>query len=256
MPYAELDAVRLYYERAGSGEPELFFIHGWCCDRTSFQPQFEHFARTHAVTALDLRGCGRSDRPDDDYALSDFADDIAQFCAELGISKPVFVGHSLGGMIAVELAARYPSLPRALVLVDPGPIDPLPATVKIFNAFADALAGPQGEDVRRHWIGDMGARDEELACAIVELMCAVPLPVATAVVRGINAWNGAGAFGLCDVPTLLLRSYLDETPDAIRLRAIKPDLEVGITVGAGHFHQLEVPEQVNAMIERFVELHS
>jgi pimeloyl-ACP methyl ester carboxylesterase len=38
------------------------------------------------------------------------------------------------------------------------------------------------------------------------------------------------------------------------LRAIKPDLELGITVGAGHFHQLEVPEQVNAMIERFLQV--
>jgi pimeloyl-ACP methyl ester carboxylesterase len=36
------------------------------------------------------------------------------------------------------------------------------------------------------------------------------------------------------------------------LLEIKPDLEVGITVGAGHFHQLEVPEQVNAMLERFL----
>jgi pimeloyl-ACP methyl ester carboxylesterase len=205
------------------------------------------------VTALDLRGCGRSDRPDDGYEISDFADDLAQFCAEVGISKPVVVGHSSGGMIAVELAARYPSLPRALVLVDPGPIDPLPTTVKTFSAFAEQLAGPQGEDVRRHWIGDMGARDEELARWIVELMCAVPLPVATAVIRGVVAWNGVGALALCDVPTLMLRSYLDDNPDAVRLRTIKPDLEVGITVGAGHFHQLEVPGQVNAMIERFLQ---
>ena len=55
MPYAELDGLRLYYERAGSGEPELLFVPGWCCDRTAFRPQFEHFARSHAVTALDLR---------------------------------------------------------------------------------------------------------------------------------------------------------------------------------------------------------
>ena len=38
----------------------------------------------------------------------------------------------------------------------------------------------------------------------------------------------------------------------LRLRKIKPDIELGVTVGAGHFHQLEVPEQVNAMIERFL----
>jgi pimeloyl-ACP methyl ester carboxylesterase len=51
---------------------------------------------------------------------------------------------------------------------------------------------------------------------------------------------------------LLLRSWLDARTDALRLLEIKPDLAVGITVGAGHFHQLEVPEQVNAMIERFL----
>jgi pimeloyl-ACP methyl ester carboxylesterase len=98
----------------------------------------------------------------------------------------------------------------------------------------------------------MGARDEELARWIVEHMCAVPLPIATAVIRGLNDWNGVGAFALCTVPTLLLRRALGNDPDALRLSAIKPDLQVGITVGAGHFHQLEVPEQVNAMIERFL----
>jgi pimeloyl-ACP methyl ester carboxylesterase len=50
------------------------------------------------------------------------------------------------------------------------------------------------------------------------------------------------------------RRGLDDNPDAVRLRAIKPDLHVGITVGAGHFHPLEVPEQVNGMIERFLDV--
>lgn len=254
MPYAQLADLRLYYDRTGSGEPELLFVHGWCCDRTAFQPQFNHFARTHTVTALDLRGCGLSDRPEGGYAIPDLADDVARLCAKVGIPKPIVVGHSLGGMIGVELTARHPSLPRGLVLVDPGPIDPLPETVKLFTSFAEQLEGPSGEDVRRLYVQDMGARDEELARWIVDLMCAVPLPIATAVIRGVNAWNGVGALALCTVPTLLLRSTLGDRFDAIRLRAIKPDLEVGITVGAGHFHQLEVPEQVNAMIDRFLQL--
>jgi pimeloyl-ACP methyl ester carboxylesterase len=252
VPYAELDGLRLYYERAGSGGPEVLFVHGWCCDRTAFQPQFDHFGQTYTVTALDLRGCGQSDRPEKGYSIPDFADDLERFCAEVAIAKPVVVGHSLGGMIGVELAARHPSVPRALVLVDPGPIDPLPETVKFFSSFAEQLEGPSGEDVRRAYVHDMGARDEELALWIADLMCAVPLPIATAVIRGVTAWNGVGALALCTVPTLLLRSTLGAVPDAIRLRVIKPDLEVGITVGAGHFHQLEVPEQVNAMIERFL----
>ena len=254
MPYAELDGLRLYYERAGRGTPELLFVHGWCCDRRAFGPQVDHFARKHAVTALDLRGCGRSDRPDHGYAIPDLADDLARFCVEVEVDGPVVVGHSLGGMIGVELAARHPSVPHALVLVDPGPIDPLPETVKFFSAFAEELEGPSGEEVRRLYVRDMGARDDELAGWIADLMCAVPLPIATAVIHGVNDWNGAGALALCAVPTLLLRSELGADPDALRLRAIKPDLEVGITVGAGHFHQLEVPEQVNAMIERFLAI--
>ena len=252
--YAELDGLKLYYERAVGGERELLFVHGWCCDRTAFQPQFDHFARTHAVTALDLRGCGRSDCPDSGYAIPDFADDLASFCAEVGIDKPVVVGHSLGGMIGVELAARHPSVPSALVLVDPGPIDPLPATVEGFDALAEELEGPNGEDVRRRYVQDMGARDKALARWIADLMCAAPLPMAAAVIRGVNTWNGVGAFALCTVPTLLLRPTLGANPEVLRLRAIRPDLEVGITVGAGHFHQLEVPGQVNAMIERFLDI--
>ena len=103
-------------------------------------------------------------------------------------------------MIGVELAARHPTVPRALVLVDPGPIDPLPETVMGFEAFAEQLAGPMGQEVRRLYVQDMGARDEELARWIADVMCAVPLPIATAVIRGVNAWNGVGALALLRRP--------------------------------------------------------
>jgi pimeloyl-ACP methyl ester carboxylesterase len=254
MPYADLAGLRLYYERAGSGVPEFLFVPGWCCDHTAFQPQFEHFGRTSAVTALDLRGCGQSDAPADGYDIRDFADDLAQFCELVGIEKPVVVGHSLGGMIAVELGGRYPTLPSALVLVDPGPIDPLPETVDFFRGFAEQLEGPDGMAVRRAYVQDMGARDENLARWIVKHMCIPEQRVAAAVVRGVATWNGRDHLARCTAPVLLLRAALASDPDALRLRELKPDLEVGITIGAGHFHQLEVPEQVNAMIERFLAL--
>jgi len=252
MPYVEVGGLRLYYERAGGGDPELLFVHGWCCDWTAFTPQFDYFARTHTVTAVDLRGSGKSDCPESGYHIRDFADDLARFCEQVAIEKPVVVGHSLGGMIAVELAARYPSLPRALVLVDPGPIHPDRETVRIFDTFAEQLAGPDGEEVRRLWVEDMGARDPALARWIADMMSAVPLPIATAVIRHLMAWDGVGALGLSTAPILLLRARPHPQADA-RLLEIRPDITVGITVGAGHFHQLEVPEQVNAMIDRFLE---
>jgi pimeloyl-ACP methyl ester carboxylesterase len=252
VSYADLPGVRLYYERTGSGEPELLFVPGWCCDHTAFRPQFDHFARDHAVTAVDLRGVGRSEAPDEGYSIPELADDMAALCATAGIERPVVVGHSLGGMLAIELAARYPSLPSALVLVDPGPIDRLPATVEFFHGFAEELEGPNGDEVRRAYVHEMGARDDALERWIVELMCAPRQSVAAAVIRGVSEWNGRDLLARCDLPVLLLRTELWTGTDVLRLLEIKPDLEVGITVGAGHFHQLEVPEQVNAMIERFL----
>jgi pimeloyl-ACP methyl ester carboxylesterase len=252
VPHADLDGLRLYYERAGGGDPELLFVPGWCCDHTAFQPQFEHFSRTHAVTALDLRGVGQSDGPEDGYSIPRLADDVAAFCAAVGIEKPVLVGHSLGGMIAVDLAARYPSLPGALVLVDPGPIDYLPETVEFFTGLAEQLEGPDGADVRRAYAHDMGAQDEKLAQWIVDHMCLPEQPVAAAVIRGVSEWNGRDLLSRCTVPVLLIRAEIGADTDVLRLQTIKPDLQVAITVGAGHFHQLEVPDQVNAMIERFL----
>ncbi len=64
--------------------------------------------RGHSVMALDLRGHGRSDKPDQQYTMRVFADDVAWLCAELELTKPILIGHSMGGIISFDLAARYP----------------------------------------------------------------------------------------------------------------------------------------------------
>jgi pimeloyl-ACP methyl ester carboxylesterase len=256
MPYAEREGLRLYYERDGSGEVELVFVPGWCCDHTFFAPQFDYFKRTHRVTALAPRGCGQSSSPPDGYDIPTLADDIAWFCAEVGIEKPVVIGHSLGGMIAIELGARHPSLARALVADDPGPVHPTDLARHLYAAFAEQLAGPNGEDVRRAWVVDgVGpTAGPELRRKIIDTMCAVPLPVARAVIENVLQWNGPGALMMCDAPLLVLASAPGGSNDPSRLQALKPTTHFGTTVGAGHFHQLEVPEQVNAMIERFLAI--
>jgi pimeloyl-ACP methyl ester carboxylesterase len=180
MPYADRDGLRLCYERAGSGELELLFVPGWYCDHTFFAPQFDYFKRTHTVTALALRGCGSSDSPRGGYEIPSLADDIAWFCAEVGIERPVVIDHSLGGNIAIELGARHPSLPRALVADDPGPVHPTDLASRLYAGFAEQLDGSAGEDVRRAWVVDgVGpTAGDELRKKIVDTMCSVDLPVA------------------------------------------------------------------------------
>ena len=254
MPFAERDGVKLYYERGGRG-PELLFVPGWCCDHTFYAPQFDHFTSSHTVTVIDPRGCGRSSAPEEGYGIPALADDVAWLCEEVGITQPVVVGHSLGGMIVIELAARHPRLPRAIVADDPGPIYPTALTLRIFEAFADEMAGPRGEDVRRAWVEDgVGpTANDDLRRHIVDTMCSVPLPIARAMIRGMMDWNGVGALVLCEVPLLILNPT-GRSNEPSRIRPLSPGMHVGASVGAGHFHQLETPDQVDAMIGRFLEL--
>lgn len=256
MPFASRDDVSLFYEQAGSGEPPFVFVHGWCCDHTFFAPQFDHFRQAHAVTTYDLRGCGESARPEDGYDIPTLSDDLAWLCEELGLVRPIVVGHSLGGMMGIELAATHPSVPRAVIAVDPGPIDMLPEARADFEQLLATLEGEGGEAGRRAYVEGMFLPYDDPARShrIVETMCAVPLDVAAAVIRGVLSWDGPAALAGCETPLLVLRSRPGGSNDPARLLALKPDVHVGMTTCAGHFHQLEAPEQVIAMMERFVQV--
>ena len=72
----------------------------------------------HRVVSVDLRGHGQSGKPQQSYTLAAFADDLAWICNELGLDRPVIVGHSMGGAIALELAARGLEWLRGIVLLD------------------------------------------------------------------------------------------------------------------------------------------
>jgi pimeloyl-ACP methyl ester carboxylesterase len=84
MPFLHRDEVALYYEQTSGDGPPVVLIHGWRCDHTFFVPQAAHFAEArHAVVALNLRGHGRSDKPQQNYPMSAFADDVVWSAANL-----------------------------------------------------------------------------------------------------------------------------------------------------------------------------
>ena len=105
---ATINGVSLKYIDTGSGDPATVFVHGWTCSRSDWRHQIEEFAGSHRVVALDQRGHGESDKPDQDYTVDGFADDLAALIGKLGLERPVIVGHSMGGVIANSLARRRP----------------------------------------------------------------------------------------------------------------------------------------------------
>ncbi len=112
------DGVCLSFEDVGRGAPPILLIHDLGSDHTSLGSQLEYFRHHHRVVAVDLPGHGRSDPAPRHFMPVDFAGDIAWLCYELGVYRPVAVGHGLGGAIAIELAAKFPDLLAAVVAQD------------------------------------------------------------------------------------------------------------------------------------------
>ena len=121
---------------------------------------------------------------------------------------------------------------------------------------AAALAGPDGAATRaaliEHAVSGL-QRDPTLQARIRRDMSAAPEHVARSCVEAMGGWDGEAAARACRVPVLHIAAD-DPINDAAALRAPNPRLRTGQTVGAGHFNHLEVPDQVNAMIERFLRV--
>lgn len=245
----------LAYEEAGAGEPALLFVHGVACNRGFWASQMQHFADRHRVLAVDLRGHGASDAPEHRYTTPAFADDLAWMCAELDVARPVVVGHSLGGLVALELASdsRHAS---AAVLIDSVLLPGGDRRDVVGQLVAGLRSGDAERTLRRYFHSFFSSEDDPGHIAwIMEQAVRTPPHVTSSVwEESLRDWDDAEALRRCQVPL----AYLDAgTPNADLVRAVelRPDLVIGRTIGSGHFSPLEVPGQINAMLERFLALY-
>ncbi len=245
--------LTLAYDMAGTGSPPMIFVHGWCCDRSYLAPQARYFADRHSVVSVDLRGHGESSVPEPGpgvYDVAALADDVLTVARAAGAGTPVLAGHSLGALVGLACAAR-PGAIRALVMIDPAPI-----TNERVKAFFRESAGTVRADEDRSWRTEFLETmflPTDTACrdAIVAGFRRPAPPVAAAVMQAMAEFDGAGALCQAMVPVLSIGAARPVN-SAADLRQACPAITIGQTVGAGHFNQLEVPDQVNAMIEKFM----
>jgi pimeloyl-ACP methyl ester carboxylesterase len=131
-------------------KPTLLLLHGGPgFDHSSFKPQFSALADVAQVVYLDHRGNGRSDAGDrDSWNLASWGDDVRAFCEALEIERPVVLGQSFGGMVAMSYATRHPDHPGKLVLSSTTARTRLDRICATFRR----LGGPEAEDAARaYW---------------------------------------------------------------------------------------------------------
>jgi len=118
MPLANLNGTRIHYQRIGEG-PDLVLVHGIAANLAFWFPRIAPaLAQRRRVTVYDLRGHGLSAMPPVGYTPADMAEDLGGLMDHLGIERADLVGHSFGGTICLEYAARHPDRVRSLTLAD------------------------------------------------------------------------------------------------------------------------------------------
>lgn len=130
----QVGGVRLHYlEWPGDGPP-VVCLHGITANAHSFLRLAEGLAPAHRVVALDLRGRGGSDKPEDGYDIGTHVQDVAGVLERLEIAPAAVVGWSLGAKVALGLAAMRPELVARVVAIDP-PVETPAESVAVLRAF-------------------------------------------------------------------------------------------------------------------------
>lgn len=115
--YARVAGRRLHYLDVGTGDRVFVLVHGMGGRWQNWLENVPGLAERGRVLALDLPGFGRSQPPEGRVTLEGFADVAAELVRSLGIGRAVFVGHSLGGQVALRIGSRHPDLAEAVVSV-------------------------------------------------------------------------------------------------------------------------------------------
>ena len=122
MPKIDRDGIKIYYEVHGSGPP-LILTHGYSSTSAMWHGQIEAFSKHHQLILWDMRGHGQSDYPDDPAAYSETltVGDIAALLDEVGATKAIVGGLSLGGYMSLAFYRAHPERVSALLIIDTGP---------------------------------------------------------------------------------------------------------------------------------------
>lgn len=256
MGMVEVNDTQLWVDEHGEG-PALLLLHGLGSSGLDWERQVPHFAMTHRVVTVDLRGHGRSAKPPGPYSIRQFSDDVAATITALDLAPVSVVGISMGGMTAFQLGADHSDLIDRLVIV---------------NALPDSALAQQAGQVRlrRMMLRVLGLRrlgrmlagrlfvdpdQEQERTTMVERWATNDKRAYAAAFQAILDWPGVtDRIGAFDHPFLMISADHDYAPLAVKqpyLDAL-PHLQHVVIDNSHHAVPVERPAQFNAALEDFL----
>lgn len=263
MPKIEVNGVDLFYEEKGTGKETIFFSHGLLWSHRMFHNQIDFLSENYRVIAYDHRGQGQSEVKEP-FDMETIAADAAALIEKLADGPVHFAGLSMGGFVGIRLAARRPELIKSLILMETSanaePVENLPqyktlngivkwlgvippiASKVMHIMFAESwLSNPVNKPLFKHWKSELSSNKKSI----------------TGPVEGVIFRKGVeDELHKIKCPTMIIVGDEDV--------ATKPEkakyIQMGITnaklhmiTGAGHSSCIEKPDDVNRLIEEWLD---
>jgi pimeloyl-ACP methyl ester carboxylesterase len=263
-PQSSFDSGMLHVDVYGSGAQSIVFIPGLACGPWSWSEQIAYFSKTYTVYALTLPGFdGRPFGMPSDDLFAAFSTDFWTMLGAKDIVRPIVIGHSLGGTLAIDLAEEHPERLRAVVALDGLPVFPATDAQRATMAKrTDAIASQTHDQFEAYEVRfmQMSTIDPAMAQPLAEESSASDP-------RAVAAWAKADLTAdlrpelkNATLPLLELMPYVQPSLYTQEqslgfyqsLLAGAPNVRVVAIPGARHFAMIDQPSEVDAATTEFL----
>jgi len=256
MPYLRTDRRnKLYYELIGNPDlaKTLVFIHGWAETHNIWREQVDFFKNDYSILTIDLRGFGLSTKPAYGYSLRYQARNIQRLIQTLNINDYWVIGHSLGGMIALQFCEYYAQKMKGAVIL--GTTSYLPTKLSIWRNLGTFFIS---KTLRQIWQRTLKSiRIEHQRSLVQDLLHdvdSVPLYVSAA--YGISVLNLRLDLEAITCPVLIIVGENDDLTPVILSERMHEKLlnsQLVIIPETGHMTFIENPEEINSRLANFFQ---
>lgn len=257
MPTAQVGDIAMYYEEAGQGPP-LVLLHGLGNCAEDWEYQVPVFAKTHRVIVPELRGFGRTPAGAGALSVARMAEDVWQLLRQLKVETASFVGYSMGGAVAQQLALQWPGLVRRLVIANSVPTFMPRTLVQRFEIWYRMavihLLGPRRlaeiAALRMYPRPDQAG----LRRKVVERSRYNRTRNYVRALRALTRWSVMERLGELRMPVLVLAAEHDYFPreDSLRFAHALPKGRFHSFDGMHHGLPMEAPAEFNQAVLKFL----
>jgi pimeloyl-ACP methyl ester carboxylesterase len=252
-----IDGTEIFVEKLlGTGDLNFVLIHNAGSDHRFFTHQIEMLRKFGTIVWLDLPGHGKSS-PISNYKMSNLSSIISMICKKLSLKKIYLIGLNNGANIAIDTALHSLAI-EGLILIDP-PIFMDQSFIDEIDAYIESLEKAEFnhqyvESFVNALFLNTDSNNKEIAASAFN---SVDKKSLAGIFRGLLEWDArsAGTLKKITCPTLCILT--DEHHCSYeKMHGEAPQFEIGKVIGSKCWAALEVPEQVNAMIARFLKIHA